>query len=217
MQLMRLLLGLALVFWVVMVATAGPAEAGVIIDGKEWRQLTETAGFSWNEVATVFPLGGGVGVGSIGSTDFTGWTWATISEVADLFAFLTPHPGGVFDYEELQSTWAPIVFDLFTPTYADIGSTRLTGFAATTVPSRNDLAYTPEILDRPNLFSNLPDHANTANVRGVDLVGNVDNPGVWLYRNATPVPEPSSLALFSIGCCGLFGYGWRRRRKADAA
>ncbi len=26
-----------------------------------------------------------------------------------------------------------------------------------------------------------------------------------------PIPEPSTLALFSIGALGMFGYGWRRR------
>ncbi len=33
---------------------------------------------------------------------------------------------------------------------------------------------------------------------------------------ATPVPEPSSLAMFGIGALGLFGYG-RRRRQTSAA
>ena len=28
-----------------------------------------------------------------------------------------------------------------------------------------------------------------------------------------PIPEPSSLALLSIGAFGLFGYGWQRKRK----
>lgn len=30
----------------------------------------------------------------------------------------------------------------------------------------------------------------------------------------TPVPEPSSIALFAIGAIGMFGYGWRRKRVA---
>ena len=33
---------------------------------------------------------------------------------------------------------------------------------------------------------------------------------------ATPVPEPSSKALFGIGALGLFGYS-RRRRQTSAA
>jgi hypothetical protein len=31
-----------------------------------------------------------------------------------------------------------------------------------------------------------------------------------------PIPEPSSLALLTIGAIGLFGHGWRRKRKLSA-
>jgi hypothetical protein len=30
----------------------------------------------------------------------------------------------------------------------------------------------------------------------------------------TPIPEPSSLVLFSLGILGLIGYCWRRRKRA---
>lgn len=48
--------------------------------------------------------------------------------------------------------------------------------------------------------------------------------GFWRYKSsdtstqnvfgitAIPVPEPSTLTLLGIGACGVFGYGWRRRR-----
>jgi len=32
--------------------------------------------------------------------------------------------------------------------------------------------------------------------------------------NQSPMPEPSTLALFGIGLLGLVGYGWRQRKKA---
>jgi hypothetical protein len=50
-----------------------------VIDGTDWRQLTETNGFSWNEIATVCPSGGGACSGSLGLTNFDGWIWATVS------------------------------------------------------------------------------------------------------------------------------------------
>ena len=34
--------------------------------------------------------------------------------------------------------------------------------------------------------------------------------------SATGVPEPSTLTLLGLGSLGLLGYGWRRRKQADA-
>ena len=64
--------------------------------GKEWRQLVETAGLSWKQVAQVCP-GDGVSpcVGVVARPDFTagpdlsGWVWATQSQVIELFSYYT--------------------------------------------------------------------------------------------------------------------------------
>src|SRR5262245_54246494 len=56
--------------------------------GKEWRQLTETTGLSWDQVAQVCPRDGATpGVGIVGGRDLTGWVWATESQVIDLFSY----------------------------------------------------------------------------------------------------------------------------------
>jgi hypothetical protein len=59
--------------------------------GKEWRQLTDTTGVSWNEVAQVCPRDGISDCsGAAGGRDLTGWVWATDSEVIELFSNYTP-------------------------------------------------------------------------------------------------------------------------------
>ena len=58
--------------------------AGVIVGDKEWRQLTETADFSYAEFSGVCDPLTGTCAGSTGGVDFNGWTWASQTEVAQL-------------------------------------------------------------------------------------------------------------------------------------
>jgi large repetitive protein len=59
--------------------------------GKQWRQLTDTVGVSWNEVAEVCPRDGiSACSGAAGGHDLTGWVWATDSEVIELFSNYAP-------------------------------------------------------------------------------------------------------------------------------
>jgi hypothetical protein len=98
----------------------GAASATLMIQGTEWRQLTETGGFSWNDVATVCPINGGLCSGSLRSTSFDGWNWANVFEVGELLGILTPHPGNtITNYQEDNSQWAPDFLQLFTPTFSD--------------------------------------------------------------------------------------------------
>ena len=68
--------------------------AAFSFDGKEWAQPADFVGFSWDQVTTVCPSGGGLCSGSIsglaGARDFTGFTWPTIEEVASLFRSVEP-------------------------------------------------------------------------------------------------------------------------------
>ena len=59
--------------------------------GKEWRQLTETTGLSWNQVAQVCPQDGASPCNGIaGNHDLTGWVWASAPQAIRLFAIFEP-------------------------------------------------------------------------------------------------------------------------------
>src|SRR5215510_11402358 len=56
--------------------------------GKEWLQLTATAGVSWNATAEVCPQDGVTAcTGSIGSRNVNDWVWATDAQVLQLFSY----------------------------------------------------------------------------------------------------------------------------------
>jgi len=59
--------------------------------GKEWRQLTETVGLTWNQVAQVCPRDGiSPCSGVVGGRDLSGWVWATDVQVITLFSYFEP-------------------------------------------------------------------------------------------------------------------------------
>ena len=59
--------------------------------GRDWRQLIETTGLTWTQVATVCPRDGVTPcTGSVGGRDLTGWVWATREQVLDLFGIYVP-------------------------------------------------------------------------------------------------------------------------------
>jgi hypothetical protein len=69
-------------------AQAAPVDDG---HGKEWRQLTDTVGVSWNQVAEICPRDGiSACSGAIDDLDLSGWVWATDAQVIELFSYYTP-------------------------------------------------------------------------------------------------------------------------------
>lgn len=208
---------LATIFLLVVTTTPSVSTyaAGVVINGREWRQLTETTNFTWNEVATVCPAEGGACSGSLGGVNFTGWIWATALEVGDhLFrSYIPTFPSSLTEeFTEIGSSWGPAFFSDFEPTLAATGSDfafqNVLGLSATT-RQFPDIAYAPEILNReedtlqnfdPLLF---PDIANLGMGRNKDQPS--ANFGVWLY---SPVPIPPAVVLLGPCVAGLI---FRRR------
>ena len=75
-----------------LVSTVSVAQVTGVDDthGKEWRQLVDTTGVSWEQVAQVCPRDGvSACAGVAGGRDFAGWIWATESEVTELFSYYT--------------------------------------------------------------------------------------------------------------------------------
>ena len=66
-------------------AGSATVTAAPTVDGKQWRELFQTTGLSWSQVASVCPTDGETPCsGSVGGHDLTGWTWATADQVRDL-------------------------------------------------------------------------------------------------------------------------------------
>ena len=92
----RAMLAIALTSFAVVLTAGQPAGAAPPDpvdpgDGKEWRQLYETAGVSWNQVAEICPRDGETPCsGTIGAKNFTGWVWATDEQVVDLLGHSSP-------------------------------------------------------------------------------------------------------------------------------
>ena len=89
-------------------STAAPT-----VDGREWRELFETTGLSWSQVATVCPTDGVTACsGTVGGRNLTGWTWATAGQVRDL---LDDHAPGLATADPpvvsgIDGFWAGISF-----------------------------------------------------------------------------------------------------------
>jgi hypothetical protein len=101
--------------------SASAAAAGGVTDssGRCWRQLTDTTGFTYAQIAAVCPnpgqlCTGGPLIGPGGaSISFSGWNWATWQEVGALFQ--DPHyniPGPLTVSQYSAATWTGATFSV---------------------------------------------------------------------------------------------------------
>ncbi len=182
----------------------------VIIDGKDWRQLTETTDVSW--LIANSSCGSGLCSGSIGEVSVDGWFWASNDDVRGLFdsliqpgttqfptAGLYSAPGDPDIAAAIGAVFAPTALSpIGTRTYREVrGLTRSLSGGTTT------LAY---LLDSP--FDTGLDFAGFDTSYPTNLGG--AGTGLWLYRPVgVDVPEPATLGLFGLALAGL---GFVRRR-----
>lgn len=195
-----------LVVLVALIAPGTSQAASVVVGDKVWRQLTEVTGFSHDQLATVCDVDTGVCSGSLGGVAFSGWTWASVDDVGELFHALTPHPGGIAAYFEFgERGWAQDFLTLFEWTNDSFSYLEVNGWTRTLVdPNDPSAAYFASVWqdNTPGLGLDTADNSASYST-SLDFSGG----GAWLYQPAN-VPVPGGLVLLT---CALATLGLMRR------
>jgi PEP-CTERM motif-containing protein len=181
--------------------------------GIEWAQVTDTTGFAWYEVAGVCPTDGATACGAnLAGVEFNGWTWAQVTQIVGLIANVTDLAPSQFapTATTVDSTWAAQFLSIFMPTLITDTRRAVIGWAADGASFDPRSAFAPEVVDamagmpdtagRGSLFDSQPPFAPTGS----------ETRGVWLFRDAQEVPEPSTLLLMGIGALSVMR--WRAHR-----
>jgi hypothetical protein len=208
-----------LVLFLAACASSWQASAGPIIGDKEWYQPADLLGYSWNDFNAI--CSGGACNGLLGGAgpNLTGWTWASIYEVGDLFAATSPHPGGISTYQAFGTqpyanfiTNTGFVRTTDNTLAISFGLTGVAGFTSTPL-SGGGMAYIglaqmglgfPQGPPFASRFSTETTYPTSAPTSGEPYIGG------WLYR-AAEVPVPASVWLVALGVIVL-----RRSRSRTA-
>jgi hypothetical protein len=194
---------------------AAQTASAVTIDGKDWRQLTDTTGFSWLQINAA--CGSGTCSGSIGTVSVEGWMWATNADVQGLFETLVKPDSVQFPtattsyYAAGDLDIANAVRSVFDPTWIfQLGANQYLEVRGLTRSQANGTTTLAYLSDSPFLTG--LDYAafDTAYPKN----SGDDHTGIWLYKPAAAVPEPGTLALFSAGAAAI---AFMRRRRTNVS
>ncbi|GAX61497.1 DNA-directed RNA polymerase, sigma subunit (sigma70/sigma32) [Candidatus Scalindua japonica] len=148
----------------------------------------------------------------INGVDFTGWTWASMSETASMLQTLLGIPVNVpADFGQGNSTWAPAYFDQFDQTSGPNAFSRDAYGITRTIGSGGAAQYT-FIRDKFGTFGfDSIDRIRTDQEWAVGSTHPVI--GMNLYRQTASVPEPSLKLFLGFSLVGMIGVGTVRKIK----
>lgn len=182
------------------------------MNGKEWRQLTETVNITWNELDAIYDTNTGlldtsVTIAGPDSVDFDGWVWASNDEVTDMFNAVTGLNFTIgTTYTEAGSKWGPELLQTFNSNHTT--STLMWAAGYTRELDQYGYGCIAGVID--NFDASVIDHIVYGS-GGTGVNDRHDDMSVWVYKDAAPVPEPSTIILFGFGILGLAGIGRRKR------
>ncbi|MEZ5501714.1 MAG: hypothetical protein R3E50_03285 [Halioglobus sp.] len=188
--------------------------AGPMINGREWYQPGDVTNYSWNDFYAI--CAAGICNGQVGSSgpDLTGWVWASVYEVGELFQATTPHPGGIFSYTDAtpfqDPFWAYSFLGLFERTYYEPASPNGGAMGVFGLTSTRDIATGVPFWGMVGAYISGWVAPGIPEVDGVvrTELSRVDAPdnrvGAWLYRyDPTAVPAPATTELLLGALVGL--------------
>jgi len=159
--------------------------ASVTVNGVEWMQLTDTNSLSFAQFDTIYDTTTGeldTSTTSLNGIDFTGWTWASQSDVKSLAESYGINFGsGLLSNDENGG-----FFNDFNPEQSSL--------SAEWVYNITREGFTVEVTNR---FSGT-DYFNLA-------WGGATQNGGYFHRDVSSVPVPAAVWLFGSGLVGLWG------------
>lgn len=144
-------------FWINGVSAGVPITDTVIVNGKEWAQLSIFNYPSWNAINAVCPGGICTSGGMLGQYDMTGWTWASSDDLNALFNYYigSPELGPGPDEHSSIDDFALIFFsDGWNATQEALADPFISGFMQDSSTLKAELGYF-ESLGLSTAFTNV--------------------------------------------------------------